>query len=231
MTMSARVIPLLIASVAVAACSTESPGPASLTAPPSANSRTKSTSNPTATWEFPVSDAGLSVKSDHTFLDGTGTYSVYANGVCSVSSTIFYGGSGDNTIQFSYPKGKSCGRTWTVDYPDGYSETLAYAGGVQVLENSSYSIPIGETVLRHFRFGAASNGNPFPSRCSQGLVFGPGGANPAPGSDSVWVHRVDASTWDVYSQAPPNDYAYCVDNQQTYEMQVSFRMVSSSPLP
>ena len=223
----------VLAVVPLTACSDQSPTRPALRAdaPLAARSTTNHTSDPTATWELPLADAGLSIKSDGKYSDGT--YSLYANGTCGVSTSLLYSGSGDNTISFPYPKSKSCGRTWTVAYPDGYSETLAYAGGVQVLENATYSIPIGNTVLRHFRFGTnvRTLGDPTGGRCSQGLVFGPNGANPAPGSDSVMVTRVDASTWEVQSQPAPNDNAYCVDNGQLYEMQVHFVIVSSNPLP
>src|SRR5690349_16288629 len=157
------------------------------------------TTNPTSTWEIPLDDAALSVKSDHKYPDGSNTYSLYAPGVCSFSSTMFTTGSGDDTFGFDYPRPGKCGRTWTVTYSDGFSETLAYGGGLQILENGSFSIPVGDSTLRHFRFAAGTgpSGNPVASRCSQGLVFGENGNNPAPGSDSVWVRRVDAQTWDV----------------------------------
>jgi hypothetical protein len=187
----------------------------------------------TSTWEVPLAAAGLSVQSDGRFPDGSGTYSVYAPGVCTFASTMFTTGSGDDTFGFSYPRSGKCGRTWTVTYPGGFTETLAYGGGLQELENSVFSIPIGQTARRHFRFATGTNpsGNPVPGRCAQGLVFGPNGKFPTPGSDSVVVHRLDASTWDVHSQPAPNDHAYCLDNNQLYEMQVAFRIISSQPLP
>jgi hypothetical protein len=219
----------------VAACSSTdiaTPSPASATQDPAFNSATNS--NPTSTWEIPLDDALLSVRSDRKFPDAGGTYSVYAAGVCSFASTMFTTGSGDDTFSFNYPKGGKCGRTWTVTYPDGFTETLAYGGGLQVLEKiGGFTIPIGSQALRHFRFAATtgSSGNPVASRCSQGLVFGPNGNNPAPGSDSVMVTRVDARTWDVHSQPAPNDHAYCIDNGQLYEMQVAFRIIASEGLP
>ena len=216
----------------VAACSSDIATPVRqpLAQRPDFNSVTNS--NPSSNWEIPLADAGLSVKSDHKYPDATNTYSVYAQNVCSFSSTMFTTGSGDDTFGFTYPKGK-CGRTWTVTYSDGFTETLAYGGGLQVLENSNFSIPVGHTALRHFRFSAGTGAsyNPVASRCSQGLVFGENGNNPAPGSDSVMVTRVDARTWDVQSQPAPNDHAYCIDNGLLYEMQVAFRIVASQPLP
>src|SRR3954471_3802871 len=101
--------------------------------------------NPTSTWELPLNTAGLSVKSDGKYPDATNTYSTYAPAICSFTSTMFTTGSGDDTFGFTYPKPGKCGRTWTVTYPDGFTETLAYGGGVQVLENSMYSIPLHAT--------------------------------------------------------------------------------------
>jgi hypothetical protein len=210
--MSPRITLAIVAVAVLNACdSSRSP---ELIAGPRTSAAARPAPGPTATWAFPVADAGLSVRSDGRFLDGTGTYSLYAHGVCTVNSPMFTSGSGDNTISFNYPKTKVCGRTWTVSYPDGVTETLAYQGGVQVLQNDTYSIPVGTTVLRHMRFGTGNNGNPTAARCSQGLVFGEGGANPALGSDSVTVTRIDASTWEVASQAAPNDEAFCINNGQ-----------------
>jgi len=100
------------------------------TAPLSSSSRSpaaaKPTANPTATWLIPLNDAALSLRSDHNAQFSDGTYSRYANGECSFTSTIFLDGTGDNTFGFSYPRNRTCGRTWTVVYPDAYSETLAY---------------------------------------------------------------------------------------------------------
>jgi hypothetical protein len=218
----------------VAACGTDVPKPTGPRVNPTGTVPLfANTTNPTSTWELPLDDAGLSVKSDHKFPDASGTYSLYTPGVCSFTSTMFTTGSGDDTFGFTYPKTGKCGRTWTVTYSDGFTETLAFGGGLQVLENSVFSIPINGTALRHFRFGEGTQPdfNPVPSRCSQGLVFGPNGGNPAPGSDSVLVSRVDSRTWDVHSQAAPADSAYCIDNGHLYEMHIAFRIVASQALP
>jgi hypothetical protein len=190
----------------------------------------------TAQWGFPLADATLSVRGDGQFSDGT--YSWYSNGVCTVTSGIFVGGTGDNTINFSYPKTKpktACGRTLTMVFPDGFTETLAYAGGVQILQSSSFQIPVGSQAKRHMRFGAdqrsVSQGNPVAARCGLGLVFGEGGANPALGSDSVVVSRLDARTWRVQSQPAPENQAFCIDNGQLYEMNLDFIIVASRDLP
>src|SRR6185503_13346243 len=78
--------------------------------------------NTTANWLLPLDASALSLRSDGKF--GDGTWSTYADGVCSVQSTVFFNGTGDNTMGFKYPKGKTCGRTFTLAFPDGYNETL-----------------------------------------------------------------------------------------------------------
>ena len=192
----------------------------------------KGGSSVTSDWGFPIADAGLAIKSDGQSSDGT--YSWYRNGVCTVSSIINVNVTGDNIFSFSYPKtGKkpACGRAFTISFPDGISETLAYAGGVQVLQGLTFQIPIGAEVMRHMRFGAQDRGNPVEGRCSQGLVFGEGGANPALGSDSVLVKRVDARTWRVRSQLPPHNQAFCINNGQLYSMPLDFIIVANVNLP
>src|SRR4029077_5629458 len=133
-------------------------------------------------------------------------YSVYADGVCTVSATIFNTGSGDGTIQTNAPKGHVCGREFKYVYPDGTSETDANYPGVfnlTLIESPTYSIPVGTTVPRHLNLGSASN-----VRCA-GIHFGVGKEGKGVGSDSVLVTRVNATTWQVTSQAYPNDLAEC----------------------
>ena len=227
-----RPIIALAVALGAVACGDQSPTrPASV--PPGALFA-KPAAGPTLTWKIPLADAGLSVRSDQRFSDGT--YSVYRHGECSADNPIFLGGSGDAKFTFTYGQtgGKGpCGRTWTVLFSDGVAETLAYQGGVQVLQNATFSIAVGDSALRHFRIGAdrVPRKNPVEARCGEGLVFGEGGVNPAIGSDSVWVKRVDASTWHVHSQAAPENKAFCVNNGQLYEMNVDFVVESSQPLP
>jgi hypothetical protein len=188
----------------------------------------------TTDWAFPVADAGLSIRSDGQFSDGT--YSWYRAGTCTFTSTLFLEGSGDNVIRFDYPKTKPkpvCGRTMTMVFPDGVTETLAYEGGVQILQSAAFQIPVGTQAKRHMRFGAGQRfrNNPVPARCGLGLVFGEGGGNPALGSDSVVVSRLDARTWRVQTQSSPDNFAYCIDNGQLYEMTLDFTIVASRDLP
>jgi hypothetical protein len=188
------------------------------------------TSDPTATWKIPLNATGLAFQSDGRY--GDGTYSVYANGVCNVSATIFATAAGSNTgdatIQTSKPSGGKCGRVFTLSYPDGYTETLPSFNNLNQLENTTYSIPIGTTAARRLILAPGSLSNN-PSRCGR-LLFGPNGTVGV-ASDSILVTRVDARTWQVQSQAAPNDLAYCENNGLSYEMPVNFVVVSSVALP
>ncbi len=191
-------------------------------------------STPTGTWKLPLADASLSLKSDRRYDDGT--YSVYAAGVCNVSGSIFTGesgstnNSGDATIQTSKPTKGKCGRQFTIGYPDGYTETLISFNNLNLLENTTYSVPVGTTVMRRLVVNPGVLANN-PSRCGR-LHFGVGPlGEKGIGSDSVQVTRIDPSTWQVQSQAAPNNLALCETNGQLYRMQVSFVIVSSRPLP
>jgi hypothetical protein len=187
--------------------------------------------DPTATWKIPLADAGLALRSDHAYSDGT--YSLYADGVCNVSGKIFAttaaSNSGDATLQTSTPTKGKCGRLISLFYPDGYQETVATFNNLNELENTGYSIPVGATVTRRLVINPGVLANN-PSRCGR-LHFGVGTLGlKGVGSDSLLVTRLDASTWQVQSQAAPNDRALCENNGQIYEMPVSFMIVSSYPL-
>jgi hypothetical protein len=185
--------------------------------------------DPTATWKFPVSDVGLSVQSDH--LNISGTSSVYADGTCNVTTTIFAtsasSSSGDATISMGNGGGK-CARRLRFNYPDGTNELLPTFANLRQIENLTYSIPIGATVHRQLHMGTGAPN--VTSRC-EGLVWGYGVANDiAAGSDSVLVNRIDASTWHVTSQ-PDHNLAWCKATGELFPMSVDFTVVSSRALP
>ena len=189
-------------------------------------------SNPSDTWKLPLADAGLSLKSDRQYSDGT--YSVYAAGVCNVTGTIFAMGgtndSGDATIQTSSASHGKCGRLFTLAYPDGVTETLISFNNLHELENTTYSIPVGSFAARRLIINPGVLA-PHPTRCGR-VIFGVGPLGDAGiGSDSVLVTRIDVSTWQVQSPAAPNDLALCESNNQLYHMRVSFLVVSSRPVP
>ncbi|HEY6829088.1 MAG TPA: hypothetical protein VI259_19645 [Gemmatimonadaceae bacterium] len=186
--------------------------------------------DPTATFTIPLSDAGLSIRSDH--LSSDGTNSVYANGVCNVSAKIFattqFSNSGDATLSTG-TSGK-CGRHITVIFPDGSSEVDGTFMNLREIENSTYSIPVGATIKRQLHVGTDQTPSSH-SRCG-GFVFGYGVANNVgAGSDSVWVTRLGANTWHAYSQAPPHNLAWCKNTGQLFAMNVDLTVISNRPLP
>jgi len=224
---------LVIAASLIACSDSTVPGaPRSLTADAAdAAKAPPGPTDPTATWYIPLSDAALSVRSDQ--LNGDGTNSVYANGVCNVATTIFAtaskSNSGDATLNTGTGGGR-CSRHITVVFPDGASEVDGTFMNLREIENTIYSIPIGSTVERQLHVGTDQTPSDH-SRCG-GLVFGYGVANNiAAGSDSIWVTRVDASTWHAFSKAAPDNLAYCKNNGQLYPMNVDITIVSSRALP
>jgi hypothetical protein len=183
-------------------------------------------SDPTTTFKLPLAVAGLSLKSDGEFSDGT--YSAYAHGVCGVKATIFAGGSGDAVMEagirsYADRKCTSYPRKVIVLYPDGVSETIpGQAMALRQLQSQTYRIAIGSTAKRHFHVRTAT------ARC-EGVHWG------APvGGDSVLVTRTAANTWHVYTQPYPNDQAACKSssgNTLLGHMPVDLWIVSSTDLP
>ncbi len=226
----ARVVLLLI--TVVSACA----DPALSIAPPDVlEGRVVGPSDPKATWTIPLDDASLSLRSDGLFSDGT--QSVYANGVCTVAAKIYataqFSNTGDATFQSTYPKGGKCGRTITLVYPDGDTQTLAMAANLNQLQNTNGSTIIapGQSAFRRLiiSFTVTGLGNPVASRCGR-LIFGNNGAVGA-GTDMLLVTRVDASTWHVQSQGGTSNRALCETLGVIYPMTVDFTIVASAPQP
>jgi hypothetical protein len=187
--------------------------------------------DPTATFTIPLSDAGLSIRSDHLFSDGTS--SQYTNGTCSVAAKIFattqFSNSGDATLNTGTGNGK-CNRRITVVFPDGPTEVDGTFMNLREIENSTYAIPVGSTVKRQLHIGTDQTPSDH-SRCG-GLVFGYGVRNDVgAGSDSVWVTRVDARTWHAYSQDSPHNLAWCKNTGQLFPMTVDLTVIANRPLP
>ena len=222
---------VVLVFLAAAGCTEQSTSPDSRRIAMSA-AKSPGPTDPTASWLIPLNDAGLSLRSDHT--NGDGAYSVYANGVCGVSTTIFAttersnNPSGDATITVG-EKGR-CSRRFTVAYPDGVTESVGSFNNLNTIETPTYAIPIGQTVKRGLVFNPGQvNSN--PSRCGT-LFFGPElRTGPSVGGDSLLVTRMNDSTWQVESQPAPNDHAYCKANGQLYELRVSCILVASRKLP
>jgi hypothetical protein len=185
--------------------------------------------DPSATYLFPLADATLNLRSDHASSDGTS--SVYANGVCGLQAKIFattqISNTGDATLDTGpQSKGRSCSRRFTVVYPDGFTESTGSFSNVGEIENTTYSIPVGATVKRAFRFGLNSS-----ARC-EALIWAATalGGETVPG-DSALVTRTALDTWHVQSQPAPNNRAWCKPSGPSYNMDVDFTIKSSRPLP
>lgn len=223
-----RPLGLLTLVVLVAAACSDGGGGTALVAPPSAGLAKATVTDPTATFQFPLSDAGLSVKSDGLF--GDGTYSLYAEGECGVHAKIFataeLSNSGDATMQtnnarYRDRKCPSYPRTLTFVYTADTSETTAVFMNVRQIHNTTYHIPVGTTVLRGLAIQTPRCEQLLWARTRQGVEIE---------ADSVLVTRVSADTWRVQTQPAPDDRAWCVTNGASYNMSVDFTIVASRAL-
>lgn len=186
------------------------------------------TADPTATWLIPLDDSHLSFRSDGRYVQGD--MSAYANGVCGVGTTIFLNGSGDATVRLDEVKGKNaCSRRITLEYDDGYVETIRTFANLRKLQSTTLAIPIGNIELRTLAI-SPDHVQGQPSRCDR-LLFGEGAAGNGAGSHPVWVHRTAADTWRVYSQDEPNNKALCLKTGDLFGMTVDFTIVASEDLP
>ena len=221
--------PLTLLLVLAAACSDGATDPTQIAASASRAARPGAgPTDPAASWLLPLDATGLAVRSDGAFADGSGN-SVYADGVCGISGTIFAttanSNSGDATLQTG--NGKSCSRSFRLVYPDGASESVQFFNNLKLVQSSTSIIPLNTTVKRHLNISTAATRN---SRCGR-LFFGAGVAGGGVGSDSVLVTRTSASTWLVESQAAPQTMALCENTNQLFSMPVRFVVRASRDLP
>jgi hypothetical protein len=186
-------------------------------------------SDPTAAFWFPTDDPALGLRSDNQFLNGN--FSVYAQGVCGVNSKIFAttaaSNSGDAIMHTNNPssKDRKCvhyPRKITVEYAPGDIEVSPTFINVREIANTTYQIPIGNTVKRALRVNE--------TRCD-GLVFLGQVDGVTTGADSVNVTRSSATSWEVATDPAPDNKAYCRATGQLYNVAVRFTVKSSSPLP
>ena len=183
------------------------------------------TPDPTVTWKLPLADGALAFRSDRQFSDGT--YSVYANGVCDVTTWVEMSSS-DPFPGFghvSLGRGtKNCRRTFTLAFSDGHTETGVGNSVLRNLENPA--IAWGATVGRTLAINVGSCGR---------LLFGVGQQGAGVGSDSIFVTRsLDGTTWHVYSNPDPDHHkALCENLNQIFVMPVDFLIVADdlSALP
>ncbi len=187
--------------------------------------------DPTTTWTYPLNDAGLGVRSDHLYSDGV--HSVYSNGVCNLSTTIFAtdakSNSGDATLEHRSQRpvrpSFHVRVSRRLQRDAAQFQQSAHAREHHVLDPD-----------RHDGRAAAPHGVGCRSRTSPrdaAVWSGAAGvlAQTAAGSDSVLVTRLDASTWHVVSQPPPHNLAWCKTTGELFAMPVDFTVVSNRPLP
>lgn len=189
--------------------------------------------DPKATWFVPLNDGTLGLRSDGLYPSSDG-YSVYDDGTCGVSAKIFAtiaaSNSGDGTMQTDNPRysDRKCAgypRKVKIAYGDR-TDVATVAANVRAIVNTDSTIAVGSTVRRMLALSLSGTG----LRCAelrwtiQTVASGP------VNGDQVNVTRLDASTWRVETQLAPNNRAYCVDNGLSYNLPVSFLIVSRRPL-
>ena len=187
--------------------------------------------DPSATFLYPLNDATHSIQSDRLFTDGT--YSVYTNGVCGVTSRIYATATASNSGDLTYgtfvprTKDNTCAsypRRIRIRYPDGFSELTYTSTNVQRVENTTFQIPVGATVKRQLNVGTGES-----VRCT-GIRWGANTGSAVVG-DSVLVTRTALDTWHVQTQPPPMNHGVCMPSGPAYNLSVDFWVVSARPLP
>lgn len=197
---------------------------------------------PTTSWKLPLDDSNLGLRSDR--LLNNGVFSVYEDGVCGVTGKIFVGaGSGDATLQTNNPRAKNgqCSgpRKMTVVYPvgdivypSGGSETMPVFVNLRNISNDATIISAGYAN----RVERTLSLNPTQTqRCDAWRWSDDGFAG-----DKVWVERIDATTYHVYTkdQDPVEanrvagaNRAVCTTTGQAHNLSVNLFVVSKVPLP
>ncbi len=141
----------------------------------------KALPTPPLTWTIASPGSGFGMTSD-----GAGAY---VDGVCTVAAVIQ--SSGDATFDISAPRGRSCGRTVGIVYPDGITRQVAMFANLQLLE--SPSIAVGTTKPRRLILNPGwKNGADLCGR----IIFGDNGTVGA-GTDMVMVTRTGLTSWSV----------------------------------
>ena len=183
----------------------------------------------------------------------------YLNAECGVQAKIFSssGGSGDAILGTASTQDRKCTsypRKVRITYtrinadgtttPEGSFTTVTWLN-VREVERAAYNgdpgfyIPVGSSAQRTLNF--SDDGNKCGTAGYLAIAFVPltrTGINT--GADMVWVHRDDASTWTVTTQADetdPNtlqtihhDKAYCAGNGQLYHMPLRLTIRMSTAL-
>ncbi len=183
--------------------------------------------DPKTMWTIPLDDRALGLRSDRMYSDGSA--SVYDDGVCGVSSRLYSttsaSNSGDATLQTDNPRTKSVKcvaypRKFTVVYDNGIIDTRPAFMNLRGIENTVYSIPIDSTRLHGLTVTLSGTGPGCSALRWNSIVQGATVAG-----DRLLVTRTTINTWTVQSQPSPNNRAYCVDNGNSYQLNVRFTVV------
>jgi len=221
-----------VALIAIAVACSPPDGDAPVAAPTAPSLAKSTVTDPTAMYRFPFNDPTLGIQGDGEFSDGT--YSVYDNDVCGVTTRIYAtteaSNSGDMMFQTFAPrtKDRTCAvypRRIRVTFPDGFSELTYSTTNLQRVENTTFQIPVDSTVKRQLNMGTGES-----VRCT-GIRWGANTGSAVVG-DSVWVTRTALDTWHVQTQPAPNNHGVCLSSNPTaYNLSVDFWVVSDSLLP
>ena len=232
----------IIAIAALISACSESTSPSNPSISPSLG-KMPAPSNATSTWKLPMVTAGLGLTSDGRESDGT--FSNYSDGVCGVTSTIFTDGSGDATVQTNNPRAKNStcqsARTMTLvygagdpTYPNGGTETMEVFLNLHNISNSTTTIAVGYANRVERQLGL----NPTQrERCDAWRW-----TNTSVPGDPVWVERIDATTYHVYTKDrdpdpalaaanATNNKAICTTTGQAHHLSVDLYVVSKQSLP
>jgi hypothetical protein len=154
----------------------------------------------------------------------------YQMGVCGVNTRIFTFGdtpSGDAIMDTGNPrygdrKCRSYPRKLIVQYGDGITGT-ATAVNLNRMANALFTIPVGSSAKRGLNINdARCSGLRFKATLQDGRVV--------PG-DSVVVTRTSHTTWVVETQAAPDNRAYCIALDRSFNISARFTIVSDKPIP
>lgn len=236
---------LLAVVIAAAACSEQtSPVDPLLRITPDAPLYAKPMAHPTSMWKLPTGTAaaGLGLVSDGRYVFDD--FSVYDDGVCGVTGTIFTDGSGDATLQTNNPRQKNTicqtARKMSVVYPVGDAayplggrETMLVFVNVRNISNSATTIlaGYGNRVERTLSLNPTQTERCDAWRWADAVIID--GVSYT--GDNVWVERVDPTTYHVYTKdrdpgpsapVPGANKAVCTTTGQTHNLSVDLYVVS-----
>ena len=241
---------LALTSLAAYGCSEDRPSPTEMTELQAAFGKTgggggSTTTDPTAAFYLPDSNSsgtlGLWGDGNYTTNNPFSGTSRYLEKECGVNSKIFAttaaSNSGDAIMhtsnnRYSDNKCKDYPRKVNISYAhpaDGLNagsvETTEVFVNVNRIQSSTYLIPVGATVKRALLLDPKSGG-----RCEQVRFRAALQDGSLTGADSVYVTRLDGTTWKVETR-PGEDKAFCTTDGRLYHMPVSFHIRASRGLP